>query len=351
MPTASESVPAVRRARSKTAAEAKTRATRGSKSESATMKRGKAKTDVKPAAKATAKAKGKSGASRVPKPERRSRPNEEPKALMIEPDMNGPRIRLGVLWFLLAMAAGTSGRSWIAVLCSAVSGLAGYQVVSVWNDRAAMSTKERSNSRSSAAGARAVPSDSDVNLDKLIAATLASLIPLAAGYSTGATGAALLLAPAVVLAVSIVRKRNFRSSLPTMFGAVIPALAAAPIVLTVRADLWAGLFLIMAVSMYDAGSFLTGGGAASRWEGPAAGIIGVFAATFTMAVFHPSPFTPLSVVVSGAVIAIGCPLGQMVASKFLPKPTAAARGLRRLDAYLVTGPLFYICAVAISGAR
>ena len=61
-----------------------------------------------------------------------------------------------------------------------------------------------------------------------------------------------------------------RWSPESMALATIPAaIAAASIVLAVRLDLWAGVFLIVAVSLYDAGSFLLGADAAGRWEGPA----------------------------------------------------------------------------------
>ncbi|MEZ5311967.1 MAG: hypothetical protein R2735_15510 [Microthrixaceae bacterium] len=57
------------------------------------------------------------------------------RRLLVEPDITGPRVRMGVLWFLLAMAAVTSGRMWISLLLGAVSALAGYQITKAWGPR------------------------------------------------------------------------------------------------------------------------------------------------------------------------------------------------------------------------
>ncbi len=260
------------------------------------------------------------------------------RRLLVEPDITGPRVRMGVLWFLLAMAAVTSGRMWISLLLGAVSALAGYQITKAWGPPRRKRKKGTKRSRGEDA----------IKVDARVAAGVAGVVPLLAGYSTGAAGAGLILAPILVIGYHATKGGTFPSAVPTLFGAIAPALAAVPIVLTVRLNLWAGLFLIMAVSLYDAGSFLYGSGAGARWEGPVAGVIGILAVTFTMAVFHPNPFTPVSVALSGAILAVACPLGQIMASKFLPVPDAKARGLRRLDAYLVAAPVFYICATIIT---
>lgn len=261
------------------------------------------------------------------------------RRLLVEPDINGPRVRLGVLWFLLAMAAVTSGRVWIALLCSGVSAVAGYQLTRLWN------SQRKAPKRSKGSAKNAPDPGNGLVLDTVISGTL----PLLAGYSTGATGLGFIVAPFLVIAMHTVRGGNFSAAVPTLIGSLLPPIGAVSIVLAVRFNLWAGLFLVVAVSLYDAGSFLHGAESSSRWEGPAAGIIGVMAATFTMAVFHPNPLTPVSAAISGVIIAITCPLGQMLASRFLPRPDAKARGLRRLDAYLVAGPLFYVAVVIMMG--
>lgn len=281
-----------------------------------------------------------SGSAQVVGESGRVRPKQ---ALLVSPDITGPRVRLGVLWFLLALAAITSGRLWTSVLCASVAALSGSQMVAVWGR-----PRRRGERRRRDPGSRRAPGEA-LPVDRLIAAVGAGALPLLAGYGTGSLGAGLVAIPLVVVIIHALRGGTFVTALPTLMGVIVPGIAAASIVLVVRVDLWAGLFLVMTVSMYDAGSFLHGAESPSRWEGPVAGIIGVFAVTFTMSVFHPTPFTAVTVALSGAVIAVSCPLGQMLASKMLPTPEARARGLRRLDAYLVAGPAFYVCSLLVAG--
>ena len=42
-------------------------------------------------------------------------------------------------------------------------------------------------------------------------------------------------------------------------------------------------------------------------------------------------------------MAIVCPMGQLLGSWILPSARAKAPALRRLDAWLVTAPLFLVC--------
>lgn len=265
---------------------------------------------------------------------------QQRRRLLVEPNINGPRVRLGVLWFLLAMAAITSGRTWTALLCSAVSAVAGYQLARLWGVHLEQVKRSKSAGRKPPAGA---------GPGVVLATVVAGCLPLLAGYGTSLTGAGFIVAPLVVIGFHTLRGGNFSAAVPTLIGSLLPPIAAVAIVLAVRFDLWAGLFLVVAVSLYDAGSFLHGAGASSRWEGPVAGAIGVLAVTFTMASFHPSPWTPTSVAIAGVLLALTCPLGQMVASRFLPQPENVARGLRRLDAYLVAGPVFYACITILMG--
>ena len=178
---------------------------------------------------------------------------------------------------------------------------------------------------------------------RLVAAVGAGLMPLAAAYSTGMAGAALIVLPLIALLVHLVFGLRPSSAAPTLIGIVLPALASISVVLSVRAGLWAGLFLVLAVSLYDAGSFLLGADASSRWEGPVAGMIGALGVTFTIATFHPPPFSTASAWIAGIVICVASPLGQWLGSFFLPSAGAHAPALRRIDAYLVAAPLFLVC--------
>jgi hypothetical protein len=103
------------------------------------------------------------------------------------------------------------------------------------------------------------------------------------------------------------------------------------------------LFLVLAVSLYDAGCYIGGAESSSLLEGPVTGVVGVLAVTFTMAMFQAPPFDALSAAIVGMACAVACPVGQWVASAFLPSVDAPARALRRLDAYIVAAPVF-VCA-------
>ena len=245
--------------------------------------------------------------------------------LFVPPDIGGPRVRLGVLWFLLALAAVTSGRWWTAIIAAVVAALAGYQSMRCWIVAAVREDD-----------GDAVPPDAQRRC--LLAAAGCAAAPLAAGWGTGLAGVVLLVL-AGVGGAGILRPGDDTVVPRSMALATIPAaIAAASIVLAVRLDLWAGVFLIVAVSLYDAGSFLLGADAAGRWEGPAAGMIGALAVTFTFATVQVGPLSTGGWWAVGVVVAGSCLLGQWVAAASLPHPRAWAPALRRLDAYIVGGP-------------
>ncbi|MHB1137763.1 MAG: hypothetical protein ACYC2O_02330 [Microthrixaceae bacterium] len=252
--------------------------------------------------------------------------------IVVPPDTDGPRVRTGVLWFFLALAAATSGRPWTAALWAVVAGVAGYQLVTVWQQALATGDGDRDGEVIGGGAAR------------LCAAVLAAALPAAASYGTGTAGALLIAAPLIAMAVHALLGQRPGEAAPTVIGIVLPGIAAIAVVLAVRVDLWAGLFLILAVSLYDAGSFLLGADAGGRWEGPVAGMIGAFAVTFTMATFQPPPFDRTEAWVAGTVIVLCCPLGQWLASAFLPSADTRATAVRRMDAYLVAAPAFVVVA-------
>jgi hypothetical protein len=179
----------------------------------------------------------------------------------------------------------------------------------------------------------------------LVAALLAAGVPLAAGYGTGAAG--LVLVGAAVTAGLVRLAGGARAGSAVAIGAILPGIAAASIVLALQVDLWAALFLVLAVSFYDAGTFLMGSDAAKRWEGPVAGILGTLAVTFTMATIQVPPMDTAQWWIAGACLVLTCLPGQLVTGWFLPDPASSVPAMRRLDAYVIAGPALLGCLWAL----
>jgi hypothetical protein len=120
------------------------------------------------------------------------------------------------------------------------------------------------------------------------------------------------------------------------------------VILVARAEPWSAMFLIVAVSFYDAGYFIGAAESSSRLEGPVTGGIGLLAVTFAASAFEAQPFDRATAWMAGVMILLACPLGQMLTSAELPRPGMDVPAMRRLDAYLVAAPLMLGAVWAIS---
>jgi hypothetical protein len=236
-------------------------------------------------------------------------------------DIDGPRIRLGVLWFLVAAAALFVGMVSTAVVFGLVAALAAAQTAT------ALRTKWR-------------------RPDRRVAAALALAMPLSALVGVGLTGIVVMAAAVVAVVASAVLRTKGTDPIVDA-GAVIRSslfvgLVAASMVLLYRVDVGAAVTLFLLVSAYEFGDFLVGSGASNRVEGPASGILAVAVVTGALAVAEPPPFEGGTIWLFGIIAAIACPIGQIAASAILPRAGAPARALRRLDSYLVAAPLWLV---------
>jgi hypothetical protein len=255
------------------------------------------------------------------------------RRLAVVYDTDGPRIRLGVTWFVVVVWALVVGLEALAPLYAAAAGLAAAQAATVWRRR----------------GGRP---------HVLGAAVGAALLPLAAALTTGLLGLAVLALVAIAFATAEAARRRGRGRPPaalavtalTVRCAFPVGLAAAALVCAQRFESGAGLALVLVVSAYESGDYLIGSDARSPLEGPVAGIAAVLVVQFAIAAVTVPPFELPSALAFVVVAGITCPLGQVVGSLILPSARAPAPALRRLDSLLVLAPVWAVVVGAMAAA-
>lgn len=269
---------------------------------------------------------GKRPAGRAPRRGgRRTEPGESFRATRLATsrfgivyDIDGPRVRLGVVWFLAALAACVAGIFALALLVAAVAALGAAQTAK------ALRTPWR-------------------RPDIATAAAIAAAVPLAATLGTGLAGVVLLVGAIVAVVVSASRARGSDPIIEA--GAIVRSatfigLAAASVVILYRIDIGAAVTIILLASAYEVGDFLVGSGSGNVVEGPLSGMLAVGVLTAALAVIQPPPFDAGGLWLYAAFVMLCVPIGQVLASAVLPRAGAPAPALRRLDSYLVTGPVW-----------
>ena len=178
--------------------------------------------------------------------------------------------------------------------------------------------------------------------------------PVAVGGATlcalaGSAGPLAVVAAAVVASVAAVAAQQLRfggrswDARSTAAIAVVVGIGAAtPAVALEQFGLLPALVLVLTVHAVDASSFIVGAGARSRWEGPVAGLASAAAFSVAVAAVLVPPFRGASPWLLGALVAVAVPAGTMVATMLLGRAEAPVPALRRLDGYLVTGPLWVL---------
>jgi hypothetical protein len=231
----------------------------------------------------------------------------------VVPDIAGPRVRLGVVWFTAAVAAAATSRLALAALLALAAAAAADELSRIH------------------LGRRRLPIP-------VAAATL----PL--GALGGARG---LLAAAVGATVALAVVRLLTPSGPPaimelsvgLTAALALGTAAASPVLVARFGAGAAVTMVVLVSAYEVGDFLVGTGAAARWEGPMAGVVAVGVCAFAVWVVDIAPLHRDGVVAMAAVVGGLGPLGPPAGTVLLGSEGQAGRYVRRLDTLLVAGPI------------
>lgn len=242
----------------------------------------------------------------------------------IEHDLEGPRIRLGVAWFIGALVALAAGPVGHVLYFGVFFAAAASHTVRTW---------------------RARGSGADPRVALLVTAALVA----AAGVDPRVFGVALLAGAVGVVGVAV-------SELPPGAGpaaamaraaltlqAVVPcALAGGCLVVLAGHDVWVAMSLLFVAGAYDSGDFLIGAESASAAEGPVAGMLAVAVVTLVVVSLGFLPYSLTWSVCLGALAGPGALAGQYLASAMLPHSRALAPALRRVDSLLVTAPLWYL---------
>jgi hypothetical protein len=271
----------------------------------------------------------------VPKPSthRNGRPRRPPIApgrhkrgrrYAVVYDLDGPRVRLGIAWFLLIMGALAIDRLVLDVqllpfVMAGVAAAAAMEIVDAWHG-------------------------ATVGSDRYVAGASAAAIGMSAVLGARLTGLVVLLVVVVALVVAGMRATRRSSILAgaglTLQACLLPGITAAGVVLSMRYEIGAVLLLLFFVCAFDLGDFLVGSGADSVIEGPIAGGAAILVVTAIAAVVKAPPFHGAGVWAFGVLAVVACPAGQIVGGLLLPDATVRAPALRRLDSLLVIGPLW-----------
>jgi hypothetical protein len=230
-------------------------------------------------------------------------------------------MRLGVLWFVLLVPAAWFGVGWTALLFSVVAAVAALQIRQVWSRQGYWASRA-------------------------LAAPAAFLLPWFAVINESLAGAAMVLLPLVVaIRVAMVGAPRRRVSVVastgvTLRSAVPAGLAATGMVLTGHTGGASTVALVVLISGYDLGCFLFGA-ESSPVTGIVGGVICTMALAAPMWAFQLPPFDGrIEGFVYAGLVAVTAPLGQLMGSLALPSASSWAPALRRLDAYIVTAPLW-----------
>lgn len=241
-------------------------------------------------------------------------------------DVAGPRVRLGLAWAAVTVIAVATGPVATSVVFAPAALLAAGQACRSWRRQAGRPYRP-------------------------VAVAGAALCAAAGAIGPGAVvGAAVLVAGAGVAAARLhIGGRDWDERVTVAIGVVVGCGAAAPSL--IRDDLGPvpALVFLGLVHVVDASTFIVGSGAASRWEGPAAGVASAGAVGLAVAAMLVPPFRGISPWLLAALVALLVPAGGIVATALLGRPDAWAPVLRRIDCYLVAGPVWALGAHLLLG--
>ena len=232
---------------------------------------------------------------------------------------DGPKITLGVIWFLAIFAATLYRPAAAAAVAAPVAGLAGLQAAHAWF--------------------RGLPAQWWTGLSAALITVSGVYGPLGLSIATAASMALLL----TYIGLGKGHHRSSSQLFDVLLRSALPGgLAAGSLVALGQIDTFAAVGLILLISSYEAGDFVVGSGSNNAFEGPLAGYVGMIIMAFILAMIVPEPYNIVTVITMSSIAAISAISGQVFASATLPRGDAWAPGLRRLDSYLVAAPFWLL---------
>lgn len=271
----------------------------------------------KPAPKGAAGRGGGAGSRRVAP----SRPNRPDRRYRVVYDIDGPHVRLGMAWFVVAAMAIGIGPLPTALVYGGAAAIAAAQTARCWRKR-----RNRPN--------------------EVAAAGMAGLMGAGACFGAGGAGLGILLGTALAFVAATGDTRSRHPSIVdagwTIQCALPPGIVALSMVLLARLDQGSAFALLLLVSVYETGDYLIGSGARNPYEGPAAGASAIVVITFIISTLPISTLDFGEAWLFGGLVVLLAPLGQLFASALLPAAKSPASALRRLDSLLLAAPVWCV---------
>lgn len=238
-------------------------------------------------------------------------------------DIDGPRVRLGVAWFVGAVVAFIVGLVGIVLYFGVAFGAAGSHCLRTWR----------------AAGR---------DVDPTVALGSVAVVVTLAAFGPKLMGLGVLALAGLAIAVSLGGGADEGSPSVSMGNvglilqcALPPAVAGGCLVLLADREIWSAIALVFIASAYESGDYLIGSGAANNVEGPLAGAAGVLVVSMAVAAGGFPPFGVGEAMAFGLLVAPLALGGQYLATAMLPHSRAFAPALRRVDSLLLAAPLWY----------
>jgi hypothetical protein len=253
--------------------------------------------------------------------------HQNPRAALLPViDIEGPRVRLGVAWAAITAVALVAGPVATAIVFAGVALAAAGQACRTWRTHPMAERPYRP-----------------------IAVGGAVVCALAAPAGPIAIAAAAACAAVAALAASQLRwgRRDWSAKTTIAIAVLIGIGAAAVPLLRDRLGLVPTAAFVAWVHAVDASTFIVGSGAGRRWEGIVAGAATAGAVGLAVAAVLVPPFRGASPWILAALPAVLVPLGTIAGTLLLGRDEAPVPGLRRLDGFLVAGPVWAVVATVV----